>query len=31
MRWNQENLGKVRAYVMVGVGILVLLAYLVAR
>jgi hypothetical protein len=31
MRWTQESLGKVRAFVMVGVGVLVLLAYIVSR
>jgi hypothetical protein len=31
MRWNQENLGKVRTYVMIGVGIVVLLACFAAR
>jgi hypothetical protein len=31
MQPNQQTLGKVRAYVMVGVGVLVLLAYFLSR
>ena len=31
MRWTQENLGKGRVYVLVGVGILVFVAYLLAH
>ena len=31
MRPNQQTLGQVRAYVLVGVGALVLLAYLLSR
>jgi hypothetical protein len=31
MRWTQESLGKIRAYVFVGVAILVFVAYLLTR
>jgi hypothetical protein len=31
MRWTQETLGSVRGYVYAGVGILVILVYLVTR
>ena len=31
MRPNQQTLGRVRAYVLVGVGALVLLTYLLSR
>jgi hypothetical protein len=31
MRPNQQTLGRVRAYVLVGVGLFVLLAYLLSR
>jgi hypothetical protein len=27
MRWTQENLGRIRTYVLVGVGIIVFVAY----
>ena len=31
MRLNHQTFAKVRAYVMVGVGVLVLIAYLLSR
>jgi hypothetical protein len=31
MRWTQENLARVRGFVIVAVGALILVAYLVSR
>ncbi len=31
MQPNQQTLGRIRAYVVVGVGVIVLLAYLLSR
>jgi hypothetical protein len=31
MNWNQESLQKVRGYVLLGLGVLILVAYLLSR